>query len=309
MDKLKHDLKLQNNPECFKGIRENILEFSREYLHCYVPFLEQDDAFGKVEKKLEEIYPDIFNQPYPSLKSYVNKYHTKRRYRGLMKLKENKENSPNKRVRSRSQTIPNLSPQSRLQASTSHCPKSPSASRCRRLLVPNVLIHSSSIQKTSSVTKPKLNSVSTLVASSSQHIQVSHQSQLDAEARSEPPIPLPMPSTSSSQPQGSSFPRPPPSHASPLRSSQGVVPQPQFGHPIARVHHFLDTCIPSMTGFLKRFIDIGCVNDEYLFSVSLWTPAQIEDFLHKLPAGPDGSVMNATEMFVLRNHFMDYFKQ
>jgi hypothetical protein len=79
------------------------------------------------------------------------------------------------------------------------------------------------------------------------------------------------------------------------------------GGQIRSVHHFLEAAIPPMTHLLPQFIEFGCVSEEFLFTVSQWSPEAIRTFLQSLPPGPAGSALTKMEVVILTYHFESYF--
>ena len=75
------------------------------------------------------------------------------------------------------------------------------------------------------------------------------------------------------------------------------------------VRSFLETSMPPMTHLTDAFIDFGCVNAEFLLTISSWTFERIRDVLDQLSAGPDGRQITEMDKFILQNHFKEYFTQ
>lgn len=97
--------------------------------------------------------------------------------------------------------------------------------------------------------------------------------------------------------------------SSEISSASMYTSQPSQGHQISRVHTFLDSCIPPMSGYLQRFIDFGCETEVHLLAISLWTDAEIDELLKdKLPPGPEGMHMSDMNVLCLRRHFRTYFE-
>jgi len=86
-----------------------------------------------------------------------------------------------------------------------------------------------------------------------------------------------------------------------------VPAPPQRGGQIRSVHKFLEAAMPSMTHLLHRFIEFGCLGEDFLFAVSMWSPERIRTFLKSLPPGPGGSALTRMEVDVLAYHFETYF--
>ena len=91
------------------------------------------------------------------------------------------------------------------------------------------------------------------------------------------------------------------------QGSSIVVPSPR-GAQIRSVHKFLEAAIPSMTHLLHRFIEFGCLGEDFLFAVSTWSPEGIRTFLKSLPPGPGGSTLTKMEVDILAYHFESYFR-
>lgn len=85
-----------------------------------------------------------------------------------------------------------------------------------------------------------------------------------------------------------------------------VIPFSRTGR-IRSVHKFLETAEPPMTHMLHRFIDFGCLGEDFLITVSRWSTERIRTFLWDLPPGPRGKAMNEMEVEVLTHHFESYF--
>ncbi|KAF8813387.1 hypothetical protein BYT27DRAFT_7180875 [Phlegmacium glaucopus] len=86
-----------------------------------------------------------------------------------------------------------------------------------------------------------------------------------------------------------------------------VAIPPSRGGQIRSVHKFLEAAIPSMTHLLHRFIEFGCLGEDFLFAVSTWSPERIRTFLKSLPPGPGGSTLTRMEVDILAYHFESYF--
>jgi hypothetical protein len=77
---------------------------------------------------------------------------------------------------------------------------------------------------------------------------------------------------------------------------------------VGPIYEFLDTCLPSMRRHLQSFLDFGCDTSEHLFSMSLWQPAMIQEFLNKLPPSRNGERLTEMEKLIIQNHLLGYFK-
>lgn len=77
---------------------------------------------------------------------------------------------------------------------------------------------------------------------------------------------------------------------------------------VGPIYEFLDTCLPSMTRYLQSFLDFGCDTSDHLFSMSLWQPAMIQEFLNKLPPSRNRERLTEMEKLIIQNHLLTYFK-
>ena len=75
------------------------------------------------------------------------------------------------------------------------------------------------------------------------------------------------------------------------------------------INKFLETTMPPMTYLLDAFIDFGCVNADFLRAISSWSFEAIRGVLDGLSLGPDGRRLTEMEIFILQNHFKEYFTQ
>jgi len=76
---------------------------------------------------------------------------------------------------------------------------------------------------------------------------------------------------------------------------------------VDQVLAFLSACMPPMDSLLDRFIAYGCNNNENLLGVSVWTGAQIEELLHRIPPDENGEPLTLLQVFALRIHWQSYF--
>lgn len=84
------------------------------------------------------------------------------------------------------------------------------------------------------------------------------------------------------------------------------VPFPTNVSQVEEVESFLQACIPPMGHLLQRLLSYGCRNQQFLYAVSQWPKAEIEEFLHNLPT-LGGRDITPMEVQVLRVHFLQYF--
>ena len=116
------------------------------------------------------------------------------------------------------------------------------------------------------------------------------------------------PATSSSNIiASSSNPRPTSPEDTQGRSGSSVAVPSLRGNQIHSVHKFLDAAIPSMAHLLHRFIEFGCLGEDFLFAVSTWPAERIRTFLKSLPLSPEGSGLTKMEVDILTYHFESYF--
>jgi hypothetical protein len=73
------------------------------------------------------------------------------------------------------------------------------------------------------------------------------------------------------------------------------------------IHSFLETSMPPMTHLMDAFIDFGCINADFLLTISSWSMEQIRDVLDQLSLGRNGKQMTEMDKFILENHFKEYF--
>ena len=59
---------------------------------------------------------------------------------------------------------------------------------------------------------------------------------------------------------------------------------------------------------MDAFIDFGCVNAEFLLAISSWPIETIQGVLDRLSL-PDGKELTEMEIFILKDHFKEYFSQ
>ena len=76
---------------------------------------------------------------------------------------------------------------------------------------------------------------------------------------------------------------------------------------VDQVLAFLSVCMPPMDNLLDRFVAYGCNNNENLLGVSVWTGAQIEELLHRIPPDENGEPLTLLQVFALRIHWQSYF--
>lgn len=77
---------------------------------------------------------------------------------------------------------------------------------------------------------------------------------------------------------------------------------------VTQVARFLNTCLPPMGHLFRRFIDYGCLSEEYLVTVSTWPTNEIAGFLSEVSAGGTGGrEFSSMEKLILEKHFISYF--
>ena len=61
-----------------------------------------------------------------------------------------------------------------------------------------------------------------------------------------------------------------------------------------------------MTHLMDAFIDFGCINADFLLTISSWSSEKIRDVLDQLSLGP-GRQITEMDKFILEHHFKEYF--
>ena len=64
-----------------------------------------------------------------------------------------------------------------------------------------------------------------------------------------------------------------------------------------------------MTHLMDSFIDFGCINAEFLLTISSWSFEMIREVLDQLSLEPNGRQITEMEKFILENHFKEYYTQ
>ena len=72
------------------------------------------------------------------------------------------------------------------------------------------------------------------------------------------------------------------------------------------IRKFLESTKPLMTHLMDAFIDFGCINTDFLLTISSWSSEKIRNFLDQLSLGP-GRQITEMDKFILENHFKEYF--
>ena len=72
------------------------------------------------------------------------------------------------------------------------------------------------------------------------------------------------------------------------------------------IHNFLEASLPPMTHLMDAFIDFGCINADFLLTISSWSIEKIRDVLDQLS---NGKQITEMDKFILENHFKEYFTQ
>ncbi|KAF9485257.1 hypothetical protein BDN70DRAFT_989050 [Pholiota conissans] len=74
---------------------------------------------------------------------------------------------------------------------------------------------------------------------------------------------------------------------------------------IHSLRQFLEHCNPPMVHWYDNFYNVGCASKVYLQGVSRFSSDKIREFLHELPAGPNGKISYMDIVFLV-NHFQQY---
>lgn len=75
------------------------------------------------------------------------------------------------------------------------------------------------------------------------------------------------------------------------------------------IHNFLEASMPPMTHLMDAFIDFGCINADFLLTISSWSIEKIRDVLDQLSPGSNGKQITEMDKFILEYHFKEYFTQ
>ena len=73
------------------------------------------------------------------------------------------------------------------------------------------------------------------------------------------------------------------------------------------IHNFLEASIPPMTHLMDAFIDFGCINADFLLTISSWSNERIRDVLDQLSLGLNGKQISEMDKFILEYHFKEHF--
>ncbi|KAF8962705.1 hypothetical protein BDZ97DRAFT_1087606 [Flammula alnicola] len=293
--RLEYALSVRNNPQSFRKIKTNIAKIGKSHWNLSLPASNQKDAKERVKKRLKEEYPDLFEGDSDEARlrlrcalSYTMDCHAQARQRHRRKSMGNYDGKQG-HVRNGEDLLQRPG-------------QNGDEPGCRRRMLSNPDLIAR--------IQPRDRTLTTL-----------NQSRIRS-SRSRSPISQNLPSqpiqssSSSAGPSSSSFAStsqlPASSSNQQLHRSSDSIAQStahrgersEIGYQIGRVYDFLNNCFPSMTHFLHRFINFGCNSEELLFAISMWPQARIEDFLRKLPPGPDGRVASDMEIMILVQHFM-----
>ncbi|KAF9522900.1 hypothetical protein CPB83DRAFT_911076 [Crepidotus variabilis] len=86
-------------------------------------------------------------------------------------------------------------------------------------------------------------------------------------------------------------------------SSNVVSPQQPYKYLLA----LLESCTPPMGNILDRFVKVECDKEEFVVAVSTWRPEAIRSFLERLPPSASGQRLSTMEVYILQNHWLQYF--
>ncbi|KAH9481550.1 hypothetical protein JR316_0006077 [Psilocybe cubensis] len=246
----------------------------------------QEEAIKMVKNKVVQVYPDTFNsddgpETVICLEKYIKYYHT------YMRSKKNSRAPQQRKSRSYSNP-PTGQPYVLLPNSIERNSRSvvPNAPQTENSLVPRPVLGLSPAfveMPSSKIPAPITTRKIKFVSDEKKTMPTLYNSY----AVTSPPQSLPDSShLGISQPSS--------------RSSHG--------HQISRIHVFLDSCIPSMSRYLQRFIDFGIDTQEHLLAISMWTDEEIDLLLKtRLPLGPEDASMSDMNVLCLRRHFRTYF--